>query len=111
MLFASEDGMKIGYTCAGSSPVIGIVADREEAHTLCQISFLSNFTVEVMQDGNIEAEAARIDPVFAELIPVTAVDWLNCITKSVEDSSEGLERPTITAKRFPELAIILERSK
>ena len=46
-----------------------------------------------MDYGYRQGAGARFDPVFAELVAVTGVDWLDGIADVVEEAVEDLEGP------------------
>jgi hypothetical protein len=52
-----------------------------------------------------------LDPVFANLISVTRVNWLNLVAEVVDETHHGLEVPSFAAQALPYLAVILEWSE
>jgi hypothetical protein len=52
-----------------------------------------------------------LDPVFANLISVTRVNWLDLVAEVVDETHHGLEVPSFAAHALPYLAVILEWSE
>lgn len=48
-------------------------------------------------------------PVFAQLIAVSRVHWLNSVPQIIEQAREKRKRPILHTLGFPDLAIIFER--
>lgn len=95
LLVATEDGMDVGYT--GTAPVAGVwvVGHGEETDAGLEGTVLTDLFVKVVADRDVHLCGAGLDPVEAELIPVTLVHWLGSGAQIVEHSVEGLEVPAL----------------
>lgn len=103
--------MDVSYACAATATIVWIVSYREKSYAVFKISGSDDLPVEVMDDRDVESSGTGVDPIFAELISVPGVHWLDCVAEIVQNAGEGFERPAIAALRFPYFAVILERSE
>ena len=100
--------MNVGDAGGGAVPGIGVVSDGKETYSLVKITFGNDFAIEVRDDGDIQGSRAAVDPVFAELIAMTGMDWLNGVAEFVQHAHKGCKRPSGTALGLPAGAIVLE---
>ena len=113
---ASKDRVDVSYGSGASMASVWIIGDAEEACPFRQVSFLDNLFVKVVNDGYVESSGTRIDPVFAKLISMSGMDWLNGIAQSIKHTSELCERPTAFASGIaeslrPNLQVMSQRAK
>jgi hypothetical protein len=78
---------------------------------LLQTTCLTNLLVEVGYYGNVHSSRAGLDPVFADLVSVSRVHWLDLVAEIVDEAHHGLEVPSFASQTLPNLAVIFERSE
>ena len=87
---------------------IRVIRYGEKAHSLIDVPLGDDFAVEVGYDGDVQGCRTASDPIFAELVTVASMDWLDRVAQLVENSRKGLERPAGTTLGFPSFTVILE---
>ena len=93
VLVATEDWVDVCHARAAPAAVVGVVRYGKESDAGFEVPVCGDFAVEVVDYGYRQGGGARFDPVFAELVAVTGVDWLNGVADVVEEAIEGLEGP------------------
>ena len=97
VLVATEDWVDVCYARATPAAVVRVVCYGKESDAGFEVPVCGDFAVEVTDYGYRQSGGARFDPVFAELVAVTGVDWLDGVADVVEEAVEGLEGPAGTA--------------
>ena len=97
VLVATEDWVDVCHARAAPAAVVGVICYGKESDARSEVPVCDNFAVEVVDYGYRQGGGARFDPVFAELVAVTGVDWLDGVADVIEETVEGLEGPAGTA--------------
>lgn len=111
LLLPAQDRVDVSDTSAVATAVVGVIRDGEETNTLGQSAPATDLLVEVGDNGDVHGGGARLNPVLAELVPVALVDGLERVAQIVNNTGEGLERPTFAARFLPQAGIVLEGSE
>lgn len=71
-------------------------------------TLLTDLVVEVMDDRNVHGGRASLNPILANLVSVTWVNWVDLVAEVVNETHHGLETPSFGSQTLPDLTIILE---
>ena len=103
--------MDVGDAGGGASASVWVIGYREETYTLIEVALGNDFVIEVGNDGNVQGRGAAAHPVFAELVTVTGVDWLDGVAEFVENAGEGGEGPAGATLGLPAGTVVFERAE
>lgn len=101
VLVAAEDGVDVRHARTAPAAVVGVVSYGEESDAGFEVPVCGDLAVEVVDHGDGQGGGARFHPVFAELVAVTGMDWLDGVADFVDEAVEGFEGPAGAALGLP----------
>ena len=103
--------MDVCHARAAAAAVVGVVGYGEEADAGFEVPVCGDLAVEVVDYRDGQGGGARFDPVFAELVAVTGMDWLHGVADVVKEAVEGFKGPAGAAERLPDGGVVGEGSE
>jgi hypothetical protein len=75
---------------------------------LLQTARFADLFVEVFDDWDVKCSRAGFNPIFADLVAVTRVNWLDLVSEIIDESHHGLKIPAFASHAFPHLTVIFK---